>query len=196
LRRAIGGTGLMIDANHGYDRIDAARLADRVEELDIGWFEEPVAPEDVDGYRWLKGETSIPLAGGECAFTRFDFQKLMDAEALDIVQPDTCAAGGLSECLKIAALVSARGLRYHPHVWGTGIAVAAALQLIAVLPPAARGFAANEPLLEFDRTPHPFRDAILERPFTLAGGRVAVPDGPGLGIEVDRDALARFRIEP
>lgn len=197
IRRAIGdGVGLMVDANHGFDRLDALALAERIEPLSIGWFEEPVVPEDVDGYRFLRQRTSIPLAGGECSFTRFDFKGLIDAAALDVVQPDTCAAGGLTECLRIAALVGAAGLRYHPHVWGTGIAVATALQLIAVLPGAGHGLLANEPWLEFDRTPHPFRDALLTEPFALVDGRVTVPTAPGLGIEIDRDALARFRVDP
>jgi D-galactarolactone cycloisomerase len=197
IREAIGDRlGLMVDANHGFDRIDALRLAERIEPLDIGWFEEPVAPEDVDGYRFLRQRTSIPVAGGECSFTRFDFKALIEAEAVDVVQPDTCAAGGITECLRTAALVGAAGLRYHPHCWGTGIAVATALQLLAVLPGAAQGLLANEPWLEFDRTPHPFRDAILTEPFRMADGRVAIPSAPGLGIEIDRDALARFRVDP
>ncbi|MFW5833009.1 MAG: mandelate racemase/muconate lactonizing enzyme family protein [Pseudomonadota bacterium] len=196
IRRAIGEeVALMVDANHGFDRLDALALARRIEPLDIGWFEEPVAPEDVDGYRWLKRRTDIPLAGGECSFTRFDFRRLIEADAFDVVQPDTCAAGGLTECLRIAALVNAAGRRYQPHVWGTSIAVATALQLIACLPGAAEGLLANEPWLEFDRTPHPFRDAVVETPFALENGRVAVPSRPGLGITVDRGALARFRCE-
>ena len=196
IRREIGEEpALMVDANHGFDRIDALDLAKRIEPFGIGWFEEPVAPEDVEGYRWLRQRTLIPIAGGECSFTRFDFKGLIETGAVDVVQPDTCAAGGLTECLRIAALAGAAGLRYHPHVWGTGIAVATALQLIAVLPGAAKGLLANEPWLEFDRTPHPFRDAILTTPFAMESGRVAVPTGPGLGIEVDREALARFRID-
>ena len=186
----------MIDANHGFDRLDALALADRVADLGVGWFEEPVAPEDVDGYRWLKARTRIPLAGGECAFTRFDFQKLIAAAALDVVQPDACAAGEITECWRIAPLTSAAGLRYHPHVWGTGIAVATALQLIAVLPGAASGLFANEPWLQFDRSPHPFGDAVLTNPFRLDAGRVAVPTDPGLGVTIDREALLRFRVGP
>ena len=91
-------------------------------------------PEDVAGYRAVKAALSIPVAGGECEFTRFGFRDLLTARAVDIVQPDTCAAGGLSECKKIADMAEAFGVRYNPHVWGTGIAIAAALQLLAVLP--------------------------------------------------------------
>ena len=91
-------------------------------------------PEDIAGYRAVKAALSIPVAGGECEFTRFGFRDLLASRAVDIVQPDTCAAGGLSECKKIADMAEAFGVRYNPHVWGTGIAIAASLQLLAVLP--------------------------------------------------------------
>ncbi|HVL71986.1 MAG TPA: enolase C-terminal domain-like protein, partial [Beijerinckiaceae bacterium] len=112
--------------------------------------------------------------------------------AVDIAQPDTCAAGGLSECKKIADMAWAHGVRYVPHCWGTGIAMAAALQLFAVLPHGPPALFPNEPLLETDRTEHPIRDAILAEPIRPVRGRVAVPTGPGLGVEVDRDALRAF----
>jgi D-galactarolactone cycloisomerase len=114
---------------------------------------------------------------------------------MDIIQPDTCAAGGLSECRKIADMAEAFGVRYNPHVWGTGIAIAASLQLLAVLPThTPTSLAPLEPMLEFDRTEHPIRQAILTRPIEHEGGIVRVPEGPGLGIEVDRGAVARFAV--
>jgi D-galactarolactone cycloisomerase len=194
VREAIGpGIALMVDANHAYDALAAIRLGRMIEALDIGWFEEPVPPEDVAGYQAVKAALSIPIAGGECEFTRFGFRDLLVSRAIDIVQPDTCAAGGLSECKKIADMAEAFGVRYNPHVWGTGIAIAASLQLLAVLPShTPTSLAPIEPLLEFDRTEHPMRQAILVRPIEHVKGIVCVPDGPGLGIEVDRAALARF----
>jgi D-galactarolactone cycloisomerase len=195
VRAAIGpDVALMVDANHAFDAVAAIRLGRMIEPHDIGWFEEPVPPEDLAGYRAVKAALSIPIAGGECEFTRFGFRDLLVSRAVDIVQPDTCAAGGLSECKKIADMSEAFGVRYNPHVWGTGIAIAASLQLLAVLPshtPAS--LAPLEPLLEFDRTEHPIRQAILTQPIEHAGGTVRVPDGPGLGIEIDRAALERFR---
>jgi D-galactarolactone cycloisomerase len=194
VREAIGpGIALMVDANHAYDAVAAIRLGRLIEALDIGWFEEPVPPEDVAGYQAVKAALSIPIAGGECEFTRFGFRDLLVSRAIDIVQPDTCAAGGLSECKKIADMAEAFGVRYNPHVWGTGIAIAASLQLLAVLPShTPTSLAPVEPILEFDRTEHPIRQAILVRPIEHVKGIVRVPDGPGLGIEVDRAALARF----
>jgi D-galactarolactone cycloisomerase len=194
VRRAIGdGIELMIDANHAYDATSAVRLGRALGDLDIGWFEEPVPPEDLDGYADVRRRQPIPVAGGECEFTRFGFRELLARRAVDIVQPDTCAAGGISEAMKIAAMANAHGVRYVPHVWGTGIAIAAALHVLAVLPhnpPCAEPW---EPLLELDRTEHPIRQAILASPIEHQQGWVAVPDGPGLGIEVDRTALDRFR---
>ena len=164
-----------------------------IEAHDIGWFEEPVPPEDVAGYKAVKAALPIPIAGGECEFTRFGFRDLLVSRAIDITQPDTCAAGGLSECKKIADMAEAFGVRYNPHVWGTGIAIAASLQLLAVLPShTPTSLAPIEPLLEFDRTKHPIRQSLLMQPIEHSKGIVRVPDGPGLGIEVDRAALARF----
>jgi D-galactarolactone cycloisomerase len=196
VRDAIGpDVGLMIDANHAYDAVAAIRLGRQVEALDIGWFEEPVPPEDVAGHRAVRAALAIPIASGECEFTRFGFRELLTTRAVDIVQPDTCSAGGLSECKKIADMAAAYGIRYTPHVWGTGIALAAALQLLAVLPSSTPpSLNATEPMLEFDRTEHPIREALLTTPIEHRGGRVDVPEDVGLGIEIDRDALRRFRV--
>ncbi|SAL68542.1 mandelate racemase/muconate lactonizing protein [Caballeronia udeis] len=194
VRAAIGpDVALMVDANHAYDAVAAIRLGKMIEEHDIGWFEEPVPPEDLTGYRQVKAALSIPIAGGECEFTRFGFRDLLVSRALDIIQPDTCAAGGLSECKKIADMAVAFGMRYNPHVWGTGVAIAASLQLLAVLPPhTPPSLAATEPMLELDRTEHPIRMALLTQPIEHVGGIVQIPDGPGLGIEIDREMLTRF----
>jgi D-galactarolactone cycloisomerase len=193
VREAIGpDVALMVDANHAFDAIAAIRLGRMIERHDIGWFEEPVPPEDLAGYREVKSALSIPIAGGECEFTRFGFRDVLGSRAMDIIQPDTCAAGGLTECKKIADMAEAFGVRYNPHVWGTGIAIAASLQLLAVLPSHTPLSLALEPMLEFDRTEHPIRQAVLTRPIEHVGGVVAVPSGPGLGIEIDREALARF----
>jgi D-galactarolactone cycloisomerase len=154
VREAIGpDIALMVDANHAYDAVAAIRLGRMIEADNIGWFEEPVPPEDVAGYRAVKAAISIPIAGGECEFTRFGFRDILALRAIDIIQPDTCAAGGLSECKKIADMAEAFGVRYNPHVWGTGIAIAASLQLLAVLPShTPPSLAPVAPMLEFDRT--------------------------------------------
>jgi len=193
VRSAIGpDRWLMLDANHGYDTIEAIALGRAVADQDITWFEEPVVPEDRAAYREVKRGQPIPVAGGECEFTRCGFLDILTTRSMDIVQPDTCAAGGLSECKKIADLVTVMGIRYVPHVWGTGIGIAAALQLLAVLPHTPPRINPCEPILEFDRTEHAFRQAVLMEPIEHVGGWVRIPDGPGLGIEVNRETLRRF----
>lgn len=195
LRETIGpGIGLFVDANHGCDRVQAARLARALEPYDIGWFEEPVEPEDIDGYAELRTRTSIPIAGGECSFTRHDFRNILEARAMDVIQPDTASCGGLTEAKRIADMAWTHGTRYNPHVWGTGIGLAAAMQLLAVLPTTAPAFGAHHPLLEYDSTPHPFRQALLVEPVRVELGVAHVPEGPGLGIEVRRDVLERWRV--
>jgi D-galactarolactone cycloisomerase len=194
VRRQVGpGIQIMVDANHAYDATAAIRLGRRIEALDIAWFEEPVPPEDHDGYRAVKAALSIPIAGGEAEFTRWGFRPLILDRLVDILQPDVCAAGGLSESKKIADMANAFGVRVNPHVWGSGVAIAASLQLLATLPHNPPALAPIEPILEFDQSEHPLRMAILKEPIHMMGGAVAIPTGPGLGIEIDRTQLDRFR---
>lgn len=195
VRACVGeGVAIMVDANHAYDATAAIRLGRRIQDLDIAWFEEPVPPEDLAGYRDVRAALEIPIAGGEAEFTRWGFRPLVAERCVDILQPDVCAAGGLSECRKIADMASAFGVRVNPHVWGTGVGLAASLHLLATLPHNPPGLHPLEPWLEFDRSDHPLRMAVLETPIEQHGGWVDVPQGPGLGIAVDRDALDRFRV--
>jgi D-galactarolactone cycloisomerase len=195
VREAMGPKiGLMLDANHGYDAIDAIALGRAVAPLDIGWFEEPVVPDDLGSYEEVRRGQPIPVAGGECEFTRWGFREVLTRRAMDIIQPDTCAAGGLSECKKIADMANAFGVRYLAHVWGTGIGLSAALHLLVVIPDNPPRHTSRQPLLEFDRSEHPFRQAVLKTPIEHDNGIVAVPTGPGLGIEINRAVLKRFTV--
>lgn len=194
VRRAVGdGVAIMVDANHAYDATAAIALGRRIEECDIAWFEEPVAPEDLAGYRAVKAALTIPIAGGEAEFTRWGFRDLIAGRAVDILQPDVCAAGGISETKKIADMANAFGVRVNPHVWGTAVGLASSLQLIAALPHNPPGLHPIEPLLEFDQSEHPMRMAVVSEPIAQRDGWVAIPNGPGLGIEIDRGALEKFR---
>ena len=196
-RDAVGPkVGLMLDANHGYDVSEAIELGRRVAQCDIGWFEEPVVPEDLVGYAEVRHGQPIPVAGGETWFTRWNFRDVLMGRAVDIIQPDICAVGGLSEAKKVADMAAAFGVRCVPHVWGTGVGLATALQLLAVLPHNPPRHTPVEPMLEFDRSEHPFRQAVLTAPIEHVGGTVRVPEGPGLGITVDRAALQRFASKP
>ena len=187
---------VMADANHAYDVPGAKRVGVALEELDYAWFEEPVVPEDLAGYAELRRALTIPIAGGECEYTRYGFRDLLTGRCCDILQPDINAAGGFSEALKIHALASAFGVRIVPHVWGSGIAVATALQFLAALP--VEPFTANplpfesEPVIEFDRNPNALRDELVEPAPRLVEGKIPVPVGPGLGVAVNQEVLARY----
>ena len=193
VRMAIGeGVRLMVDANHAYDAATAIALGRAIEPYGIGWFEEPVVPEDIEGYCAVRAALSIPVAGGEAEFTRYGFRPLVARGALDIAQPDLCITGGISEGLRIAALCQAFHVRCMPHVWGTGIALATALHFIAALPDQPSSLNPQPIMLELDRTENPVRDEILTTPIQVQDGYAAVPQGPGLGVTVDPDALQRF----
>src|SRR5205085_11493655 len=135
VRKAIGPSiRLMIDANHAYDPRTAIDLGRRAEQYDLAWCEEPVTPLDPGAYLEVKRALRIPIAGGECEYTRFGFEPLLRTRALDYAQPDLCACGGISEGLKIAALASTYNVHVTPHAWGSAIGQAAALHFYAARP--------------------------------------------------------------
>jgi D-galactarolactone cycloisomerase len=195
VREAIGpDVKLAVDANHCFTVPQAIRLGRAMEELDILWFEEPISPEDHDGYVEVTRALDMAVAGGENDFTRWGFRDVIARKAMDIVQPDVCAAGGISECRKIAAMASAHGVECVPHAWGSAIGLAATVQFLAALPDTPPAFRSMSPMLEFEQTPNPLRDHLALEPIVQRGGIVRVPDGPGLGIEVDRKILAQYKV--
>ena len=193
VRRAIGGKiRLMVDSNHAYLRHEALAIAQRIEPLDISWFEEPVSPDDYTGYRELRRQTRIPIAGGECEYGVYGFQQLSAAEAVDIAQPDICACGGLTEVQRIAALARAHFVELTPHCWGTGIAFATGLHFLSTVDVLPGRLRAREPFLEMDRSENPLRDQLTVPRFLPDEGSVAVPDAPGLGVDVDPSRLEEY----
>ncbi len=195
VRKALGpGVRLMIDANHAYDPATAIRLARRVEEHDIFWFEEPVSPLDIDGYLEVKRLTRIPLAGGECEYTRFGFEPLLRRRAVDYAQPDLCACGGISEGLKIAALASIYNIHVTPHAWGSSVGQAAALHFYAARPRHPGSLTPEDKVIECDQTENPFRNEIVSAPIRFERGEWSLPQSAGLGIEIERAALARYAV--
>lgn len=193
LRLAVGEeVDLMVDANHAYSRSEALSFARQVEPLNIRFFEEPLSPEDYEGYRELRQRTDIPIAGGECEYLMAGFRHLLTNQCVDIAQPDICAAGGLSEVKRIAALANAFQTNIIPHSWGTGIAFAAGLHLVSALDVVPGRLRMPPPLLEMDRSENPLRDQLTTPLFQVEDGAVAVPTAPGLGVDVDADMLARF----
>jgi D-galactarolactone cycloisomerase len=142
------GMRLMIDANHAYTPQEAIALARKVEKYEIHWFEEPVSPLDIEGYLAVKQATSIPIAGGECEYTRFGFEPLLRRRAVDFAQPDLCACGGISEGLKIAALASVYNVHLTPHAWGSAVGQAAALHFYAARPRHPGSLTAEDKMIE------------------------------------------------
>ena len=191
----------MVDANHCYTVDDALIVGRALDELDAYWFEEPVAPEDHDGYRLLRSKLKTKIAGGEAEFTRWGWRHLLEGRCLDIAQPEVCALGGVSEYMRVLALAHTHFTPVVNHVWGSAIAVATNLQLLAAMPPLPGAMFSREPLLEFDTTDNKFRDDLLLEPLDIqgqvrrSGGYAGVPSGPGLGVEPDPAFLARFVVD-
>jgi D-galactarolactone cycloisomerase len=201
VREAVGDDfPFMVDANHCYTTSDALHVGYALDELNAYWFEEPIAPEDYEGYRELRSKLKTNIAGGEAEFTRWGWRHLLEGRCVDIAQPEVCAVGGISEYLKVLALAHAHFTPVVNHVWGSAVAIATNLHLLAAMPPMPGGLFPREPMLEFDTTHNLFRDELLLEPLNIQAqvatnsGYVSIPDGPGLGVEPDRDFIKKFRI--
>ncbi|QGG79934.1 mandelate racemase/muconate lactonizing enzyme family protein [Litorivicinus lipolyticus] len=201
VRKGVGDDyRIMVDANHAYTTHDAFYVGRAIEEFDPYWFEEPIAPEDYEGYRELRRGLNINISGGEIEFNRWGWRALLESRGLDIAQPEVCALGGISEYLRVLALCHAHFTPVVNHVWGSAIAVATNLHLLAAMPPLPGGLFPWEPMLEFDTTDNKFRDNLLTEPLDIQGqvarhdGLVSIPDGPGLGVTPDRDFIRHYSI--
>ena len=187
---------LMLDVNGNYQASQATALARAVEPYDITWLEEPVPPTDLDGYREVRSNSSIPVAGGEAAFGRFEFERLLSERRVDIAMPDVSMSGGVSEAMKIADLATTENLAVSPHVWMGAIGLVASLHFAHALPTYPHSRHYPEPVLfEVDRAENPLRDDLLVDELTLNGEHVPAPDGLGLGIEPDEATIERYRID-
>lgn len=196
VRDAIGpDMRLMIDANHGYDYLEAIELGQRAAPFGIDWFEEPVLPEQISTYEAVRAGQPIPVASGENWHGRYAMHEPLARRAVDIVQPDICGVGGFSEMRRVADMAAMHGVRLVPHVWGTAVCLAASLQFMAALPPNPPRRKPIEPIMEFDRTENPFRQAVVQTPLEHVQGVMMIPDGPGLGIEINRDALVTYALK-
>ena len=182
---------LSVDANWAFDLDEATQVGEALAALDYWWFEEPIPPEDIEGYRRLRDRTKVRLAAGESDFVATQARDLIATRSVGVIQPDVARAGGITETRRIADLADAFHVAYAPHVgWSGAVCAAASVQLAAAMP----NFLVYECMI-FD---NPLREALLTRRVgsfqDLAAGHVAVPGGPGLGVEVDLDALARYTI--
>ena len=191
-RDAAGPTiELMVDAGGSEEywpnglkwALETARMLHAYE---VTWFEEPLPPDDLEGLRKLREHSLVKIAAGEVITRRQHFRPLIETGAVDIVQPDVTKCGGLSEARRIAWNAYDHNVLYVPHGWNTAIGVAADLHLVAALPVAE--------FVEY-QTPSPYIDDLLISPFQLdLDGFLTIPDTPGLGIELDPDAVARLSV--
>ena len=194
MRKAMPNTYLAADSNHAYDLPEAIKIGKVLEENDYLWFEEPLSPEHPDLFRQLQDKINIAVATGECEQTRFGFKKLIEQGGVQLVQADIAYCGGISEALKIRAIASASGLNMIPHVWGTQLNLAAATHFLATSY-SEPGRSESKPLfLEYDRTENPLRDNLYKVSVEVKHGEAIVPTAPGLGVEIDNDALSEFII--
>jgi galactonate dehydratase len=192
LIRTVAGDAVKLsaDANWAYDVDEAAKVGDAMAALDYWWLEEPIVPENVAGYAALRARTKVRLAAGESDFTAWHARELIERQAVGVIQPDVARAGGISETRRIADLAHAFHVAYAPHVgWSGAICVAASLQLAAAAP--------NFLTYECMAFANPLREALTTAPVGdsrfLVEGQSAVPQGPGLGVAIDWDVVARHR---
>ena len=181
---------LSADSNWAYDLDEAVKVGDAMAALDYWWFEEPIVPENVAGYAALRAKTKVRLAAGESDFTAWHARELIERQAVGVIQPDVARAGGISETRRIADLAHAFHVAYAPHVgWSGAVCVAASLQLAAAAP--------NFLTYECMAFANPLREQLTTVPVGdshhLVDGQAEVPQGPGLGIAIDWDVVAKHR---
>jgi D-galactarolactone cycloisomerase len=186
---------MMADGNGAYSVAQSIRMASGLADLGFTWLEEPVnrfrGSQRYPGYGDLTRNSGIAIAAGEGLERRTDFARLLD-DSVDILQPDVAICGGIGEASFVAELAALRGRVCVPHCWGGAVVVAATLQLLAVTPEPTEVDGSYGSLLEWDTFENPMRTELLTEPLTVSGGRVAIPSGPGLGVEVDEGAVRRL----
>lgn len=186
VRGAIGPKAeLLVDANSGYSVHTAIKVGRMLERYGVFHYEEPIPYTDLDGMAQVAAALDIPVAVGEQQHTRFDFKDILMKQAADIVQPDVTKCGGLSEGKKIAALADAFGKYVTTHTTTVSVGLAAHLHFWASTPTCRYA-------QEFNVVASRQRESILKTPLLPEGGYLRVPDGPGLGVELDEAAVERL----
>lgn len=188
VRRAIGPEhDLMVDASMRYDLATAQRIGKTLAANRVFWYEEPFQPEDLDTFAMLRGTVGVPLAAGENEFGSQGFHELIRNRAVNIVQPDACRAGGITEVVRVGREAAAAGLRVATHTWSDAPAVLANAHAVSAMP--------NGITVEIDQTGNPFIDELLVEPLRVVDGQLQLSDVPGLGITLNRDIIGRYLLK-
>ena len=190
---------LMVDANHAYNKNDALYVGRGLDEMNIYWFEEPVAPEDYDGYKELKEKLKTNIAGGEAEFTKYGWNQLIKNNCIDIAQPEVCGLGGITEYLKVSALAQSNFIPIVNHVWGSALSVAVNLHLLTTLPDMPGGLFPTKSMLEFDTTEkNIFITDLAEEKFSILdqvknkNGFASPLENIGIGINPNKDFIKKY----
>ncbi len=197
VRRALGPQRrLMVDANQGYDPATAVVVGRVLEEEGVTWFEEPLLRTDLHGYFFLRQKLELPIAGGEGLDGLPGFLPFIEHQAVDIVQPDLAGAGGITPLRHMAAVAAAADIRFTCHCWNVSIQLVATLHFLATLPAWRLPSINPEPApLECTIMPDDLRESLLLEPLCVeSDGCIPLPGGPGIGVEVNPDALERYAL--
>ncbi|MFJ4682467.1 mandelate racemase/muconate lactonizing enzyme family protein [Streptomyces sp. NPDC088789] len=187
VREAVGDDiEILTDVNCAYDLDEATRVGAVLHDLGISWYEEPLQVDDLANLAELRRRTGLTIVNGETHFTRFDLRDSLQHRAIDVFMPNVARCGGITEATKLSALASAFHVDIAPHGVGSGVSLCAALQLCAATP--------NLRTYEYNRLPNPIRERILLDPPEFRDGALLVPQGPGLGAEIDDAVVDRYTV--
>ncbi|NUQ00443.1 MAG: mandelate racemase/muconate lactonizing enzyme family protein, partial [Armatimonadetes bacterium] len=179
---------ILIEGHGRFDIPTAIRIGHALEEFDITWFEEPIVPDHPEGMAEVKRRVSVPIAGGERLYSRWDARTYLELGCADVLQPDVSHVGGIGELKKIAAMAETYSRPVCPHNPLGPVTTAATLQLAACVP--------NFWLLETMSTDVPYRRDLTTEALRFEAGCILIPDGPGLGIDLNLEAIAEHPYEP
>jgi L-alanine-DL-glutamate epimerase-like enolase superfamily enzyme len=186
-RQGLGrGVELMVDAGLCWDTATAIRRARQFEEFDLTWLEEPLHPDNIDGYARLSARAPMRIAAGEEICDVQEFRRMMDVGGIDVVQVDVTRVGGLARSKRIGWDSSERHRLCVNHSYKTGINIAASLHFVAALP--------NTHYFEYCVEQGALRQSLTEQAFSVVDGDISVPEGPGLGVDLDEEIVAKYRV--
>jgi L-alanine-DL-glutamate epimerase-like enolase superfamily enzyme len=192
-RQAVGWDfTLMVDVQYLWrDAKSALRTICHWADLDLFFLETPLRTDNLNGYATLVREAPMRIAAGEWLTTRFEFAELLDVGQIDVAQPDVGRVGGLTEAIRVCHMAEDRGRLIVPHCWNSGIGIAASAHLAAAIP--------HCPFIEYlpaELTDSPLRVELADDGLEMRNGKLALPNKPGLGVELNRDALEKYRTQP